>query len=90
MAQNTTDMPVYVAKLTCSASDQREDFGVPVKQINLIADGDCFINFHQPVTATSRFLLKANIPVTIDVFQVSNIHYLADSATPAIYVCATR
>lgn len=89
MADNESYQPAFVAKLTCSASDQQVDLLLPRKQITLIADGDCFVNFNKPVTTLGRFFLKANTPVTIDI-QVSTLHYLSASSTPAIYVTATR
>jgi hypothetical protein len=89
MAENNDYDSAYVAKVTCSSSDQMVDLLVTRNQVTLIADGDCFVNFNKPVTTLGRFFLKANVPVTIDV-QVSTLHYLTASATPAIYIVATR
>lgn len=89
MSDNVSSQPAYVVKLTCSSSDQSEDLLIPRKQITLIADGDCFVNFDKPVTTLGRFLLKANTPVTLDI-AVSVLHYLSASSTPAIYVVAVR
>lgn len=89
MPNNTTDAPVHVIKVTCSTSDQQTDFGVPVKEVVLTADADCFVNFNQPVTTTSRFLVKANVPVRIKA-RCSNVHYLGTAGTENLYIAAAR
>ena len=89
MPDNESYDSSFTVKVTCSAADQKVDLQVPAHQITLIADGDCFVNFDRPVTTLGRFLLKANIPVTLDI-TVSTLHYLAASATPAIYISAAR
>lgn len=89
MPDNESYDASFTYKVTCSSSDQSLDLQVPAHEITLIADGDCFVNFNKPVTTLGRFLLKANTPVTLEV-TVSTLHYLAASATPAIYVCAVR
>lgn len=80
----------FVQKVTCSASDQMISLVQSRHAVSLIADGDCFVNFDKAVTATGRFLIKANTQQDF-VFDggVSVVHYLADSATPALYIEAS-
>lgn len=89
MANNSNSDTAFVAKLTCSDTDQAEDMLILRKHITLVADGDCFVNFDKEVTATGRFLIKANVPYEVDI-SFSQLHYLADSGTPALYVVASR
>jgi hypothetical protein len=88
MAVNESADTAFVLKVTCSTSDQMVDLLRIRHQVTLVADADCFVNFDKPVTTLGRFLLKANIPVTLDI-ECSNIHYLTASATPGIYIVAT-
>jgi hypothetical protein len=88
MPDNVSSDSAFVVKVTCSTSDQQVDLLRVTEQVTLVADADCFVNFDKPVTTLGRFLLKANIPVTLDI-ECSNIHYLTASATPAIYIVAT-
>lgn len=88
MPDNNSYDTAYVAKLTCSSSNQSVDVLQPRHHVSLVADGDCFVNFDKAVTATSRYLLKANTPVELEI-TFSRLNYLADSATPAIYVVAS-
>jgi hypothetical protein len=59
------------------------------KHFTVIADGDCFINFNKAVTSTGRMYIKANLVYKFCV-EADRLHYLADSATPALYVTAGR
>lgn len=89
MPDNSNHDTAFVGKLTCTSSDQQEDMLLLRKQVTLIATGDCFVNFDKPVTTSGRYLLKANIPVDFKI-SFSQLHYLADSGTPNIYVVASR
>lgn len=89
MPDNNDYDTAFVKKLTCSSSDQTEDMLVLRTHVSLIADGDCFVNFDKPVTTNGRYFLKANVPVDFKI-SFSQLHYLTASATPAIYVVATR
>lgn len=89
MPDNNSYDTTFTKKLTCSSSNQSEDMLIVRNHVSLIADGDCFVNFDKAVTTTSRYLLKANTPVEIEV-TFSRLNYLADSSTPAIYVVASR
>jgi hypothetical protein len=91
MADNQRGDSVFTAKVTCSSSNQKVDMLTSRNTVSLIADGDCFINFDKAVTAESRYLLKANVPVDLhDLGGVRFLNYLASSSTPAIYVLATK
>jgi hypothetical protein len=87
---NTKYDNAYTKKLTCSSSDQSEYLSTSKNEVYLIADGDCYINFDAAVTSTNRMLLQADTYLKIDGVQVSQLHYLADSGTPAIYVMAFK
>lgn len=87
---NTKYDNAFTKKLTCSASDQSEYLSTSKNELVLIADGDCYINFDANVTSTNRMLLKANTYLTLRGVQVSQLHYLADSGTPAIYLMAFK
>lgn len=91
MPDNESHETAFTLKVTCSSSDQIAELLVNAKQVNLVADGDCFVNFNKPVTVLGRFLIKANTPYVMDFAGgVSTVHYLAASGTPALYICATR
>lgn len=85
---NTADQP-FVLKVTVSGTDASTSFPRTMNEITLIADGDCFINLNEAVTASERFLLKANTLFNVHETEATTIHYKADSGTPALYIMAT-
>ena len=89
MSNNSSSDTAFVAKLTCSDSNQSEDMLILRKHVTVIADGDCFINFDKAVTSIGRFYIKANLVYKFDV-SFSRLNYLADSGTPALYITANR
>lgn len=88
MPDNTDYDSVYVAKLVCTTSSQQADLLIGRKEITLIADADCFVNFNKPVTTNGRMLIKANVPHRFCI-STSSIHYLAAGAAN-LYVTASR
>lgn len=89
MVDNADYHTAFVKELTCSSSDQSEDMLLVRNHVMLVADGECFVNFDKPVTTSGRFRLVADVPVEFDI-SFSQLHYLADSGTPAIHVVASR
>jgi hypothetical protein len=89
MSNNIGDS-VFTKKLTCSSSNQELDLLTTRNQVILVSDGDCFVNFDKDVTTAGRFLIKANTPVSFDNIMVRQLNYLADSATPALYIMAYK
>lgn len=85
---NAVGDSVFTKKVTCTSSDQALDMKISRNQVVLVADAECFINFDADVTSDERFVLPADTPVTFGDIMVRQLHYLADTGTPNIYVMA--
>ena len=81
---------VYTKTVTCSTSNQVDNFPISANTVSIIADGDCFINFDFPVTATERFLIKSGEKSCFQNIMVSQLNFLAASGTPNIYILAYK
>lgn len=86
MAENNNYDSAFVLKQVITSSSAPIDLMCQRNQINLIADTDCFVNFDKAVTATGRFLLKANIPMAITDANISTMSVLGTSGN--LYIAA--
>ncbi len=77
-------------KIAATTADKAEEFEGLCIGAHLIADGDCFVDFNRPATASGSFLIKANIPYHLESIQFSEIHVVTASSTANLYILATR
>lgn len=57
------------AKIAATGTATAATFASGVREVHIMADGDCFIGFDEDVATVSSFLVKANVEPHPFVFQ---------------------
>ena len=81
------------AKIAATSTATAATFDTGVREVHIIADGDCFIGFDEDVATVSSFLLKANVEANPFIFEGGGplkVWAITSGASVNVYVLVIR